>query len=124
MLLMSLAFAMPSAPALADDLRGTSRFERPAPHVTRQVDRLSRDGAADPVTRRQLQDQLRREPPSAQRSSDERTLRRLPDATSPAPGPLPTSPEPAPLPSSVQPGIEDAGGGGFVPPPGTRGGQR
>lgn len=123
-LLTSLAFAMPTKPALADDLRGTSRFERPAPHVTRQVDRLSRDGAADPLTRRQLQDQLRREPPSAQRSSDERTLRQLPDATSPAPRPLPTSPEPDPLPSSLPPGFDNAGDGGFVPPPGNRGEQR
>lgn len=123
-LLTSLAFAMPTTLALGDDLSGTSRFDRPAPNVTRQVDRLNRSGAADPLTRRQLQDQLRREPPSAERSSAERTLRRLPDSSSPAPRPLPTAPEPDQLPSSLPPSFEDAGDGGFVPPPGNRGEQR
>ena len=113
-----------TAPALGDDRLGSSRFDRPPPSVTRQVDRLSRSGAADPLTRRQLQDQLRREPPSAARSSAERTLRRLPDQEAAEPSSLPASPEPGSLPSSLPGGIEGAGGGGFVPPPGTRGQQR
>lgn len=123
-LLTALNFVAAAAPALGDDRLGNSRIDRPPPNVTRQVDQLSRGGAADPLTRRQLQDQLRREPPSAARSSTERTLRRLPSQAESDPRPLPTSPEPGSLPSSLPDGIEGAGGGGFVPPPGTRGQQR
>lgn len=113
-----------SVPAFADDRLGSSRVDRPPPSLTRQVDRLSRSGAADPLTRRQLQDQLRREPPSAARSRAERTLERLPSQEPAEPRAFPASPEPGSLPSSLPSGIEGAGGGGFVPPPGTRGQQR
>lgn len=123
-LLTALSFLILTAPALGADRLGNARFERPPPNVTRQVDRLSRSGAADPLARRQLQDQLRHEPPSAGRSSAERTLERLPNQGAAEPRPLPVSPEPAPLPSSLPAGIEGAGGGGFVPPPGNRGQQR
>src|SRR6056297_1971380 len=63
-LLTALSSVGLPASALGDDRLGSSRVDRPPPSVTRQVDRLSRSGAADPLTRRQLQDQLRREPPS------------------------------------------------------------
>lgn len=123
-LLTALNAIAVAAPALGDDRLGNSRVDRPPPSVTRQVDRLSRSGAADPLTRRHLQDQLRREPSSAARSSAERTLRRLPSQEAADPRPLPASPEPDSLPSSLPDGIEGAGSGGFVPPPGTRGQQR
>ena len=120
-LLIPFGFGMWTTAALGSDRLGSSRYDRPPPHVTRQVDRLSRDGSADPLTRRQLQDQLRREPPSAGRSSAERTLEHLPVQEPPAPRTLPTSPELGELPSSLPAGIEGAGGGGFVAPPGNRG---
>mgnify|MGYP001090911610 CR=1 FL=1 len=124
MLFILLNFVAITVPALGDDRLGSSRVDRPPPSVTRQVDRLNRSGAADPLTKRRLQDQLRREAPSAARSSAERTLDRLPSQTLADPKPLPASPEPGSLPSSLPSSIEGAGSSGFVPPPGTRGQQR
>jgi hypothetical protein len=114
----------PTPAAFGADRFASPRFERPAPSVRRQVDRLERGGAVDPLTRRRLQDQLRQDAPGAVKSGAQRTLERLPDEPAAEPQPRP---EPAPtegLPSSLPPGIGEAGDGGYVVPPGGRGGSR
>jgi hypothetical protein len=123
---IALAMALPGAAAVAQEAdRG---FERPAPHVERQIDRLDRRGSVDPQTRRRLQDQLRREPRGAERSAAERALDRLPEDAPARDAPPPPAPESAPLPSSLPPGFAGGrggpGAGGYTVPPGGRSGGR
>ena len=121
---IALATALPGGSVAQEADRS---FERPAPHVERQIDRLERRGSVDPLTRRRLQDQLRREPRGAERSAAERALDRLP-TDAPARDAPPPAPESAPLPSSLPPGFVGGrggpGAGGYTVPPGGRSGSR
>jgi hypothetical protein len=121
---IALAAALPVGVANGQD--DGAGLERPAPNVQRQIDRLDRGGSVDPLTRRRLEDQLRREPRSADRSAAERTLDRLP-SDEPAPAaPLPESSAGDSMPSSLRPGFGGSGGGpgtsGHMVPPGGRSG--
>jgi hypothetical protein len=123
-MLLAAGISLAATPALAED-----RFDRPEPHVQRQIDRLERQGSVDPATRRQLQDQLRRQPQGPQRWAAERTLDRLPDSAPAAEEPLPEAPESGSLPSSLRPGLGGSdsrqggpGTSGYMVPPGGRSG--
>jgi hypothetical protein len=95
---------------------------RPEPNVQRQIDQLERQGSVDPLTRRQLQDQLRRQPQGPRRWSAERRLQRLPESAPAADDPLPEAPSSSDsLPSSLRPGFGGSNGGGSGGGPGTGG---
>ena len=119
------AFWSLASPAFAQE--SVPRIE---PNVQRQLDQLERQGAVDPTTRRQLQDQLRRQPQGPRRWAAERRLDRLPETGADASdAPRPEAPTGDPLPSSLRPGFGDSPGGpgtsGYMVPPGGRtGGNR
>jgi len=113
-----------SSPSIAQE-----PFPRVEPNVQRQIDQLERQGSVDPATRRQLQDQLRRQPQGPRRWAAERRLERLPEGAPPPAAPRPEAPGADPLPSSRRPGFGESEGGpgtgGYMVPPGGRsGGQR
>jgi hypothetical protein len=117
-----LAAALPTSVATGQE--ADPGFERPAPNVQRQIDRLDRAGSVDPLTRRSLEDLLRRAPRGADRSAAERTLDRLPSSEPPVAGPLPEAPPQEPLPSSIRSGLGGGapGASGHMVPPGGRSG--
>ncbi len=116
---------------LTDWAVGQDSFARPEPNVQRQIDQLERRGSVDPATRRQLEDQLRRQPQGPRRWAVERRLQRLPDSAGATDAPLPeASSSSDSLPSSLRPGFGGSSGGGpgtsgyLVPPGGRTGGAR
>jgi hypothetical protein len=119
--LLALAGSPLMDPAVAQD-----SLARPEPNVQRQIDQLERQGSVDPTTRRQLQDQLRRQPQGPRRWSAERQLQRLPDSAGASDAPLPEAPASSDsLPSSLRPGFGGSSGGGpgtggYLVPPGGR----
>lgn len=120
---IALATALPVGALRAQS--ADDRYTPPAPNVERQIDRLERGGSVDSLTRRRLQDQLRRASPGPERSAAERTLDRLPSEAVSPDAPLPPAPEPDSLPSSLRPGFGSSGGpgvSGYMVPPGGRSG--
>ncbi len=104
-LLGLLTLAIPADEATAADRIFGAPTAVPRAGLERQLDRARRDPSGTSLLeRRQLQDQLRREPPGPGRTRRENALEQLPPAASPTgptplPPPLPTSR----LPSSIPP---------------------
>lgn len=99
-----------SLPAGAADGLFGSPSARTSPSLERQIDRARRDPAGtSTLQRRNLQDQLRQEPPGAERTRQLNTLDRLPPPR-PATGPEPL---PAPLPTGQLPTSIPAPAGGL-----------
>jgi hypothetical protein len=119
-ILVTIALLTLSGPTAAQ-----AQSPRVEPNVQHQLDQLERQGSVDPTTRRQLQDQLRRQPQGPRRWAAERRLERLSENGTPArTSPRPEAPASDPLPSSLSPGFVGSGGGpgtsGYMVPPGGR----
>lgn len=96
--------AVASAASMAEDALSGSIIEQPGPRLERELDRLDRQGAVDPLTRRRLADELRQAPEGPERREGERRLERLRDegaATERSSPPLRPVLPPADLPSSL-----------------------